>query len=131
MNHLHLPLRSKGTKSEWKQQKSGIRQGCPLSPYLFVIVMTVVFRDVHDGSNLTRGTFEGIDFTELLYADDTAPITSNVSATNRFLARNGKCAKYHGLNFNKNKCVSMNFHTTHKTKYEDGSLVPTPVSRHT
>ena len=36
-----------------------------------------------------------------------------------------KCAKYHGISFNKDKCVSINMHLSEKTKYGDGSLVPT------
>jgi retron-type reverse transcriptase len=111
-------------QSEWKKQQAGIRQGCPLSPYLFVIVMTVIFRDVHDDLNLTRGTVDGLSFTELLYADDTVLITNNVNAMNRLLRNVERCARYHGLNFNKDKCVSMNFHCDAKTKYADGTKVP-------
>ena len=90
----------------------------------FVIVMTVIFRDVHDGLNLSRGTLDGLSFTELLYADDTVLITNNVNAMNRFLRNVEKCARYHGLSFNKDKCVSMNFHCEAKTKYADGTKVP-------
>ena len=35
-----------GKTSKLKKQLCGIRQGCTLSPYLFLIVMTVLFHDV-------------------------------------------------------------------------------------
>ena len=37
-----------GVQSEWEEQCTGIRQGCPLSPYLFLIVMTVMFHDIKE-----------------------------------------------------------------------------------
>jgi hypothetical protein len=100
-NTPQFAVKRNGQQSEWKDQKAGIRQGCPLSPYLFIIVMTVIFRDVHDGLNLNRGRLESLDFTELLYADDTALITNNVNAMSKFLAKIEKCILYHGFNHNK------------------------------
>eukprot|EP00974_Lingulodinium_polyedra_P063573 6138636-Lingulodinium_polyedra.AAC.1 len=40
----------KGAKSyvEWAEQRTGIRQRCPLSPYSFVFVTTVMFADKHE-----------------------------------------------------------------------------------
>ena len=42
-------VRECGQVSERKRQDSGICQGCPLSPFLFILVMTVL---MHDARNL-------------------------------------------------------------------------------
>ena len=88
-------------------------------------MMTVLFRDVHDGLNMDRGTMAGINFTELLYADDTAVITNNVNAMNRLLSKIETCATHYGLKFNKTKCVAMNYNVQGTTKYKDNTNVPT------
>eukprot|EP00975_Prorocentrum_lima_P021662 4564070-Prorocentrum_lima.AAC.1 len=36
-----------GNTSTPQTQATGIRQGCPLSPYLFTMIMTAMFHDVH------------------------------------------------------------------------------------
>ena len=47
---------------------------CPLSPYLFLVVMTSLFHDVHENREKEawdRFRVKGADFDEILYADDT------------------------------------------------------------
>ena len=39
----------KDTTTDPRIQRAGIRQGCPLSPYLFVTLMTVIMYDVEKG----------------------------------------------------------------------------------
>jgi hypothetical protein len=42
-------ITDKGTTTRPRIHKSGIRQGCPLSPYLFTMLMTVIMHDVDRG----------------------------------------------------------------------------------
>ena len=59
--------------STFRIQRSGIRQGCPLSPYVFSILMSAVFQDIHAKLNTPKQIepIKGIRFAEILYADDT------------------------------------------------------------
>ena len=45
-----------GISSAWLKQETGLRQGCPLSPYHFLIVLTVIFHDISKKEE-TKKTF--------------------------------------------------------------------------
>ena len=80
-------VKEMGKRSPERRQNSGIRQGCPLSPYLFVIVMTVIMKDndsqlMHEERHILSNEqpigMDGHD--KLLYADDTLILASSRQA---------------------------------------------------
>ena len=46
-NNPSFSVKMGNSQSTWRKQRRGIRQGCPLSPYLFIILMTAMLLDVH------------------------------------------------------------------------------------
>lgn len=85
--NLKFRIRDREGNSTNRKQRAGIRQGCPLSPYLFVCVMTVIVHDIHLVVDyiLAGRTAEPFDFWELLYADDTMLIGSRARELNILL----------------------------------------------
>eukprot|EP00959_Pyramimonas_sp_CCMP1952_P191864 4011834-Pyramimonas_sp.AAC.1 len=65
-------VREAGNTSETRAQEFGISQGCPLSPFRFSIIMTVL---MHDAKRRFAQTglqqHPGLPISELMYADDT------------------------------------------------------------
>ena len=107
------------------KQISGIRQGCPLSPYLFIALMTVIFKDIHDEdtTKTAKQRIEGTDTDEVVYADDTICIAQTVPAMNRQLqAIETEGAKY-GFRLNKNKCEYLAFGGAGPVRFADGNKV--------
>ena len=63
-------VRDAGRESTAHSQAAGIAQGCPLSPYLFIIVLTVILADV-DWEK------DGFKTDDVEYADDTALMSAS------------------------------------------------------
>ena len=87
------------TISSLKIQAAGIRQGCPLSPFLFVLVMTVMFRDIHVeiDTDICNSRLDRINFSEILYADDTLLVAKNTQGMNKLLHTIERESAYYGL----------------------------------
>ena len=76
-----------GVTSSRRPLGAGISQGCPLSPLLFVMTMTIVMEDAV--ANLPSGDQQFIKnhcLTALLYADDTLFLGAFPASVERFLA---------------------------------------------
>ena len=89
-----------GSSSSWTKQETGVSQDCPLSPYLFLIVMTAMFQDIHkdDGVGTLRQRLDGTDSDEVVYADDTFCIAQTNAAMNRMLSAIETEGKHTDLN---------------------------------
>ena len=115
--------------SGYQIQASGIRQGCPLSPYLFLLVMTAMFADIHERVNpkiytLHGGVIDGLGFTEILYADDTMLVLKDSKPASKLLHEIETESEYYNLKLNKDKCETILMNNHKKVVFKDGTELP-------
>ena len=114
-------------KSDFFFQQSGIRQGCPLSPYLFILVMSVMFADIKSRLNThkQREPIPGILFSEILFADDTLIFGEHTASLNKLLKEIELESEYYNMNLNYQKCINLTTNRKMSTiKYQSGNIVP-------
>jgi len=82
----HFSVSGGDSQSTRRRQRSGISQGCPLSPFLFIMLMTVVRKDSME--KLSAGPKEQCKqgaLSVLLYADDTLIIGASQNGVQELL----------------------------------------------
>ena len=114
-----------GSTSKWYPQETGIRQGCPLSQYLFLIIMTTLFHDIHvgDTQNLIPNRICGANFDEIVYADDTICVSTDSKAMHMFLKDIENEGLQYGLQLNKGKCELLTTSLNADIRFADGTNV--------
>ena len=111
--------------STYRPQGTGIRQGCPLSPYLFVTRMTALIMDAHAEAGEQRWSeaSETLGDTELLYADDTPLIGSNKKSIEILLHAVENQSSRYNMNLNKAKCETLAINFKGKLRFKSGETI--------
>ena len=94
-----------GSKSSAERvQAAGISQGCPLSPFLFIMMMTVLMTDsVRELSQEAQQAYSNYELHTFLYADDTLLVGYQQSHLQSFLDAVATTRKRYGLELHWNK----------------------------
>jgi len=88
-------VRDAGQVSVPREQQAGICQGCPLSPFLFAMVMTVLLRDAR-----TSLGAPGDKVGELVYADDTFILATGAEQATEYMQALERAGANYGLKYN-------------------------------
>ena len=96
-----------GVTSQYFKLERGVRQGDPLSPYLFILCSEILACKIRQNQNI-HGIEIGKHIVSLLqYADDTSAIISDLSSAKHFLKTVETFGLYSGLKLNKEKTEGM------------------------
>ena len=99
-------VRVDGEMSEWFEVKQGVRQGCPLSPWLFNIFLDMVVREAR--TNFQGGVkLDTCQVQVLLFADDTVLVTETEEDLEHNIRALQTAVKKHKLAVNWTKTNTM------------------------
>ena len=102
-------VRNGGYISDLFSMERGVRQGCPISPLLFILTLELLARDIRNNGNI-QGVCIAPNSPPVkikLYADDATLFLKNLIDFREVLSRIKLFSVFSGLCLNKRKCSAM------------------------
>ena len=105
-----------GKTSKYFKLHRGVRQGDPLSAYLFILCMEVLSRRIMNNNNIEGIVIKNHHYKLVQYADDVTVILKNLSSIHSFLTEVDTFKKVSGLRINTSKSSALLLGNTPKFK---------------
>jgi hypothetical protein len=98
---------NKGVTSEYFNLERGVRQGDPLSPYIFTLCVELLACKIRQDNAIKGIQVLGEEVKVLQYADDTNGLVADIKSAKAFLDTISEFGIYSGLKINKEKSEAM------------------------
>ena len=108
--------------SEWFQVKTGVKQGCVMSGFLFLLAIDWIMHETTSQANTgIRWKFTS-QLEDLDFADDIALVSTNHSQMQKKMDKLSKTAERVGLNISQSKTrvMKVNCKNTEPIKFQNG-----------
>ena len=106
-NDVQSYVLNNGLFSHYFHIKRGVRQGDPLSPYLFVTAVEILAIAIRNQENIKGITIAGLETKLLQFADDTTAVLSDLDSAQALFGLLERFEKASGLKLNVTKTEAM------------------------
>ena len=104
---IESAVMNNGFSTKWFQLSRGVRQGCPLSPYLYILAAEMLSNKVRQSPDVKGISIFGQEIKLGQFADDTNFFCSDVTSVENALSIVKEFSRFSGLILNLKKTKAM------------------------
>ena len=128
-SNIESTVINNGFRTNWFKLSKGVRQGCPLSPYLFILSAEILSNKIRQDPNITGIKIYGNEIKLSQFADDTTLFNADLASLERALKLTNDFGKIAGLSLNvkKTKAIWLGKWANNKNKPLNLKWLHSPV----
>jgi hypothetical protein len=121
-NNIESCVINNGISTEWFKLERGVRQGCPVSPYLFILAVEVLASNIRNTKNIRGIKVNNIEIKLSLLTDNLVCFVTDLISVENCISLLNNFEKCSGLRVNIAKTKAIPIGTLKETIYEGYGL---------